>query len=178
MTEKTITITEALAELKTIGKRIQSKQAFIRENVIRQENLRDPLEKQGGSPKLVSEEGQSIVDLCARVVKIRIAIQQANNSHSIRIGEWEQTIAEWLVWRREVLPFQLKYMQGLLNLIHDTRDSSGTRGRRMMNEESKIDYVVNLDENALRSEVEFIQEVEGQLDGQLSLKNATITVTV
>lgn len=41
-----ITITEALAEIKTVAKRIEKKRDFIRAYLSRQEGVRDPLEKQ------------------------------------------------------------------------------------------------------------------------------------
>jgi len=40
------------------------------------------------------------------------------------------------------------------------------------------DVVVNIDERALGSELESIEDILGQLDGQLSLKNATVFVEI
>ena len=48
-----MTITEALAEIKTIQKRIDKKREFILHHTYRQHTLRDLLEKDGGSPKVV-----------------------------------------------------------------------------------------------------------------------------
>ena len=43
-----ITITEALAEVKTIEKRVTKKQDFVASHVLRQEMIKDPLAEQGG----------------------------------------------------------------------------------------------------------------------------------
>ena len=45
-----LTITEALAEIKTLEKRIQKKQEFVGSFLYRQEQFKDPLAAQGGSP--------------------------------------------------------------------------------------------------------------------------------
>jgi hypothetical protein len=42
-------ITEALAEINTIEKRIAKKQRFVHEHLLRQEQLKDPLEKSQGN---------------------------------------------------------------------------------------------------------------------------------
>ncbi len=38
------------------------------------------------------------------------------------------------------------------------------------------DLLVNIDETALAREIEQFEDTFGQLDGQLSLKNATVTI--
>src|SRR5215831_611359 len=97
-----ITITEALAELKTIDKRIEKKREFVLSYLLRQEMFKDPLEKDGGSVSAIRREMQSIVDLEERRITIRRAVQQANERNSVMVGKQTRTIADWLVWRREV----------------------------------------------------------------------------
>lgn len=41
-------ITEALAELKTLNKRVEKKKEYVKAYLYRQEGLKDPLEKDGG----------------------------------------------------------------------------------------------------------------------------------
>ena len=48
-----ITITEALAEIPTIEKRITKKQEFITNYLFRVSSTRDPHEKDGGSAELI-----------------------------------------------------------------------------------------------------------------------------
>jgi len=93
--EKT-TITEALAEIPTITKRIQKKQEFILNYLYRSSSVRDPHEKDGGAQLLISREIQAINDLQYRIVSIRAAIQEANRNNTITIGNTTKTIADWL----------------------------------------------------------------------------------
>lgn len=81
-----ITITEALAEIKTIGKRIEKKREFIGGFLARQDGVRDPLEKDGGSAKAIAGERQSVNDLEDRIVALRRGIQRANDETSVTIN--------------------------------------------------------------------------------------------
>ena len=99
-----ITITEALQEVKTIDARIQKKKEFIFNFLFRQNNQRDPHEKDGGSASLISKERQSINDWLERKISIRNAINVANAENSITIKDQSRTISEWLVWKRDVAP--------------------------------------------------------------------------
>ncbi len=51
-----LTITEALAEIPTIEKRIEKKREFILNYLYRQSSVRDPHEKDGGSTVLIVRE--------------------------------------------------------------------------------------------------------------------------
>src|SRR5277367_6394116 len=99
-----VTITEALAELKTIDKRIQKKREFVLGYLLRQEMFKDPLERDGGSVSAIKREMQSIRDLEERKIGIRRAIQQANERTNVTVGKQTRSIADWLVWKREVAP--------------------------------------------------------------------------
>ena len=61
--QQKLTITEALAEIKTVEKRIQKKREAILPFVFRQEMLRDPHEKDGGSAVVVAGGGHGRGDL-------------------------------------------------------------------------------------------------------------------
>src|SRR3990167_282936 len=113
-----ITITEALAELNTIGKRLEKKSQFQLDYLMRPEQVRDPLEKDGGTVQIIFREWQAIRDLEERVIKIRREISLANHANVISIVTSNQsrttrTIADWLVWKREVA----KWHQALLAKI-------------------------------------------------------------
>ena len=73
-----MTITEALAETKTIDKRISKKRTFVTDYLFRQDALRDPLEKEGGSVAAIEATRQAIGDLEKRLVDIRRAIARAH----------------------------------------------------------------------------------------------------
>lgn len=181
-----ITITEALAELKTIGKRVEKKVEFIGQYVTRQDGVKDPLEKSGGSVEMIRRERQSIADLQVRHVAIRVAIQKINHVETITIGGQSKTIAEWLTWRKEVAPDQQKTVAKIRELVKVYREQAAQRGWGVVNASATIvnadvkptDVLINVDEAALAQEAETIEEILGTLDGQLSLKNATVTIDV
>jgi len=176
-----MTITEALAELKTIEKRIASKQQFVREYAFRIETLKDPFEKDGGSEKKILEEMQAISDLETRAVALRRAIQSANEQTVVSLGGSDMTIADWLVWRREVAPSRERFLFEIRQRLLASRDAVRKQNVNWGSNtpsEKPIDIVVNVDESQLSKDLENIKDILGQLDGQLSLKNATVMVEI
>lgn len=176
-----MTITEALAELKTVDKRLTSKQKFVQDYAFRVETLKDPFEKDGGSQKKISEEMQAISDLEQRAVSLRRAIQSANEATVLRVNDTEMTIADWLVWRREVAPIRETFLYGLRQRLLASRDAVRKQNINWGSNtpsEKPIDIIVNVDEAKLSKDLEDIKDILGQLDGQLSLKNATVMVEV
>lgn len=175
-----MTITEALAEIKTVMKRIDAKRAFVKQYLVRVDNVKDPLEKDGGSEKAVAEALQAIKDLEQRVVDLRIGIAGANEINTITIDGTEKSIADWLVWRREVLPTKKQFLANLNRTVVQARDQvhQWRPGNIQGGQDTKIDVVVNLNETQLSKDIEFLGKVEDELDGQLSLKNATVQVEI
>jgi len=174
-----MTITEALAEMKTLVKRIDKKRKFILENVARQDLLKDPLDKDGGSIKMIDNERQAINDLMQRMVDIRIAIQRCNLSTDITLGSKTRNIAEWLVWRREVSPIQKGLLDRLSSSVKSVRDQAHQKHvsvRSGDGEGKPTDVIVHVDEVKLAKELEEMETILGDLDGQLSLKNATVPI--
>lgn len=174
-----LTITEALAEVKTIGKRIEKKRQFVVQYLMRQDMVRDPLEKDGGSVDALKRERQAISDLEQRVVDIRSAIARANDTNSITVKGKTRTIHDWLTWRREVAPGHQAFLgtlrQGITNIREQQRKLGVTVGTAAEITKPQ-DVVVNINERDLAEEIENTEEILGTLDGQLSLKNATITI--
>lgn len=175
-----MTITEALAEIKTILKRIQSKREFIETYQYRFDSLKDPLEKDGGSSKAVREAEQAIADLETRAVQLRSAIAQTNSTHKVTLEGIEKSIADWIIWRREIAPSQERFLIGLTSKLAGARQSVVGQKYRWGNEKNEndkpVDLVVNIDEHKLNKDKEQIKNILGQLDGQLSLKNATLQI--
>lgn len=173
-----LTITEALAEIKTIGKRISKKRAFIKDYIYRQEALKDPFQKEGGSVLMIQQELQSIRDLEERLISLRRAIQSANEETTVSIKGQERTIADWLIWAREVAPYQTTFLNEVSALISDVRQEAMRRGAAVSLAEGQRpqDFIVNIDEQKLAESIEELEEIKGTLDGQLSLKNATVFV--
>lgn len=174
------TITEALAEIKTINKRLAKKRQFVQEHLFRQERFKDPLVNDGGSKQAIDRERQAIGDLEERVVHLRRAIQDVNEQTSLSVNGTTRNIADWLVWRREVAPQQSQFLDTLNNQILAARREAQQKGVAVVSGEVKAssdsDLVINIDLTALSQDREGLEEVLGTLDGQLSLKNATTFV--
>lgn len=176
------TITEALAELKTIGKRIEKKRQFIVQNIGRFEMNKDPLERDGGSVDAVKREIQAANDLHERMVLIRRSIQTANADTTITVEGVTRSIADWLVWRREVAPEVKGFQAALRNGIANIRGEAKKRDSRVVDNAADAkdgkDVIIHISESKLADEMEHLETVLGTLDGQLSLKNATIVIPV
>lgn len=175
-----MTITEALAEMKTLAKRIEKKREAIAPYLLRQSIVLDPLADSGGSKEHVRRERQALGDMETRMVAIRTSIQKVNQITPITVEGETKTIAEWLTWRKEIAPARQKHLQMMHGSIRKVRDDFAKKGG-MVGEAvsaSDVNITVNVDEAGLLKEIEQMENVLGQLDGQLSLKNATVMVEV
>ena len=178
-----MTITEALQEIKTIGKRLEKKRSAITQYACRDSRIKDPLEKDGGSVTYIKKERQAIADLEKRIVDIRTAIQRKNLATTLTLHERTMSIAEWLTWRREVSSEQQRFINTLGAGIRKLRDDVQKKGGRLITSEREADaipgeVVVHIDEKKLLEEAEEIESLLGDLDGKLSLLNATTTIEV
>ncbi len=177
---QTMTITEALAELKTINSRLAKKRSYVLLYLHRVEALKDPLATSGGSPEIIKRERQAIGDLEQRAVNVRIAIQRANARTMITIQGETKSIVEWLTWRRDVAPGQKQFLGELRAKIEGVRKLAQQRGVSIRAEETAgakpEDIIVNISETQLAADIEALEVKLGTLDGQLSLKNATVNV--
>lgn len=168
------TITEALAEIKTIGKRLEQKRAFIIPNVGRPSVVTDSLAKEGGSEKRVAEEVQAHGDLVARIEAIRVLIQAANQKNTLTLEGMTKSVAGWLAWRKECAP-QLKL---LLQQMAQTLRSARDQIRAKSTPEAPVSIIAHFSEDEIGKRLETIEKVLGTLDGKLSLFNATTTIDV
>lgn len=178
-TEMKITITEALAEIKTIAKRLDKKEEFISSYVVRDAKLVDPLDKEGGSRKVVESEAQSFFDLQKRLVSIRSAIQDSNVKTRLKIDNIEMSIAEWIVWKREVAPVKSALLNKMSKEIEKARSRSVRDVRMMYPVETSTasnDVAVCVDVTWLKGEIENLEKLLGDLDGKMSLVNATTLI--
>ena len=177
-----LTITEALAELKTLGKRIEKKREYVMSFLYRQDGIKDPLEKDGGSVEAVRRERQAIADLETRHVAIRVAIQKKNQETTITIGETTKTIAEWLTWRKEIAQGAQAFVNKIRMNIQGARNTAQQKGWGVVAPGAvaaqSADVLINVDEAQLAADAEQFETILGTLDGQLSLKNATVMIDV
>lgn len=180
-----ITITEGLAEIKTIGKRIETKNKQLLSYLTRDARLRDPLEKEeGGSVEFIKRERQAISDLGKRMVNLRQAIQQANMVTPLGLNGTEMTVYEWLIWRREVAPLEQNRLGDIWTALTTARTNAQRIGYNVVaaaaavqggsNEPKEI--IVNVNEKEIAQEREALEKTLGDLDGRLSLLNATTMI--
>lgn len=175
-----MTITEALAETKTLAKRIISKREFVGQHLARQEAFKDPLLADGGERAAVSSAMQAVVDLEENIVRIRGAIAASNLATLITVCGRERTVAAWLAWRRDVAPSRGDALKRMAMAVQKTRQDAQAKGCKVLPEgvsgNDRTDVVINLSETDLAKQIEEHENVLGTLDGQLSLKNATTFV--
>lgn len=182
-----ITITEALAEIKTIGKRLDKKREAVIQNIGRDSRLKDPLEN---SVDFVKRERQAIHDLERRIVAIRSAIQRSNLTTTCTVGDNTYTVQEWLNFRREIAANRQRFLTSLAASIRQIRDKVQREGGRVSfaaaaaavttieGEKKPVEILIHLDEKELFSDQEGLEKVLGELDGKLSLLNATTLIEV
>jgi hypothetical protein len=175
-----LTITEGLAEIKTLKARIEKKRQGIGPYIVRPAQMRDPMEKDGGTVQWIARELQSIKDMEERIVLIRTMIQHVNLATKIRIGSQIKSIAEWLTWRREIQGEGAKFMRDMQATLARVRQNPQYQGRaiRPEGEAGPQDIIAHVDEAELAKSYDEYMETIGALDGRLSLANATTTIEV
>lgn len=170
-----LTITEALAEIKTLNARITKKRQSIASYICRDSRIVDPMAADGGVASWVAKERQSLADLEERVVALRTAIQAVNLGTTLKVSGKERSVAAWLNWRRDVSDGKRGHIAGLINTIAGFRkqvvNATGPDGKAG-------ELVVHTSEKDLAAEAEQMEQTLGDLDGKLSLLNATTTVEV
>lgn len=176
-----ITVTEALSEINLIKKKVTAKQEKIQGMLTRVEHLADPFASDGGSPQVIKNEYQALYDLQRRLMKIRAAISSANLENTITIGLATYTIHDWLIWKREVRAGHIGFVSAVNRLIKTHLDQQSRQPQVYKDEAGAVQLVktsINIDYPTwLKYEAEMTEMTE-KLDGQLSLKNATILVEV
>src|ERR1043165_2240928 len=144
-----ITVAEALAELKTALKRLEMKRTFILTYLHRPEMLKDPLSQQGGSFSAIQQEWQSIRNLEEQIILIRRAVQQAYERCPVTISNQTRSLADWLVWRREVTARKARFLSSMLGRIDRARLRANRRAAVLLANGQTLranDIAVNLDE--------------------------------
>lgn len=179
---KLITITEALAELKTVDSKIGTTKDFLVNYAIRQGSTIDPLDDEGGSDVVMAQKMQSLRDLLGRKVSIRIAINNKNATTSLVVCGITKTVAEWIVWRREVYAIEKSVYAGLHAKVLDARKQCIQKGLVLKEDgtqPSKVTEVSSfIKEIDIVHRIEQLNGIDTTLDGKLSLINATTVVEV
>lgn len=173
-----ITITEGLAEIKLITKKIASKKEYIGSNLVRIEGTKDPL---GDGRLEIAKEVQSINDLYTRIVMIREAIAKANLQNTIAINGQTMTINSWLAFKREAGPHLTTFYKELYKNININQQNNVVRPQVTKDDNGNVklvNYIYNYDLKAANDNAVSYQDIMDKLDGQLSLKNATVTIEI
>lgn len=176
-------ITEAMSEIKLFAKKITSQRDFILRNLTREEWRKDPFEKDHTTQEAqVKTAIQSISDLEKNIVTYRYAITKANMEERVSLEGMDMTVAEWLIWRREVLPLRKQLLGNLANQMASNLKEQQAMQRSYSGKDSdkfqSINYIVNVSDKWLKEETEKLEAIEQRLDGQLSMINANIEVKI
>jgi hypothetical protein len=179
-----LTITEALGDIKTINSRLDTHHAFINQpNLLARPGLmRDPLEKEGGSAAIIAKRLQSSRDLRLRLLNLRSAILRANQAATLTVEGITRTIADWIVWRRELAPKEKMHWDQIAitlgRIRNEAQSRKGTLKGEQQQDATQQDIILHVSELEIQEERERLEKILGTLDQQLSLKNATTFVEV
>jgi hypothetical protein len=176
-----MTITEALSEVNLVKKKIEHKKKEVLGLLVKPQHAKDLYAEEGGTKIHVSKELQSIGDLEIRLVKLRSAISLANIEHDITIGEFTRPIHDWLTWKREISKDQMAFINTIVSTVKTTLDRSNAQPQCYEDTEGKKHIVViesMIDYPEMIRHQEKLATIFENLDGQLSLKNATIVINV
>lgn len=179
-----ITITEGLAEIKTINARLVKRRENVMRYFARDARLVDPLAgADGGTVEFIKRERQAIGDLEKRVVTIRTAIQRVNLTATLTLHGQTRAVSDWLNWRRDVSAGAKKFLQDMANNVTKLRQETQRQGMRIVDAENAAsakpgEYIIGVNEKALADEMDQMEQLLGDLDGKLSLLNATTTIEV
>lgn len=182
MTPRTMSIHEAFAELRVLKAKREQKRQFVQRFAFRIKAHADPLERVGGAEKTVREEMQAIADLDAREISIREQIAKVNDVVLITIGTQTKSLAAWLLIRRHTGPARKAFLDGLATLITTSRTQMQskrvTEAAKEAGNPEALDLVLHLDELALQRMREDEEAVLNELDGKITLANATTMITI
>jgi hypothetical protein len=177
----TLTLAEALAQIAAINRRLDKKQQLVLAFLLRPQQYRDPLRAESGSPAVLARELKATRVLHERRVRLRRLIQNAYERTKVTFGEQTRSLADWLAWRRDVAARRGGFLHLLRSRITKARQQAARQGRGESPgtaPERGADVIVHLDEQELARQIEGHEELLGYLDGQLALKNATVTIDV
>lgn len=144
--EQTISITQGLAELKLLDKRLRTHLSHMRwvdvstsTNHIDKEKLKSR----------ASAEYQSYMDLVKRRDSIKRAIVLSNSRTQVKIGTWEGTVAEAiehksaLSYKRELLEAMVSELQEKRRLYEEAQEQMDSRLERLLQSELGKDVKTN-----------------------------------
>jgi len=169
-TKVRMTVTEALSKINLTQKKIADKRSAFPQYISRPEMMKDPLETEGGSEKYITEQRQAIRDLEAYLIALRVAVAESNAQTSLSVGGSTRPVSEWLIWKRDIAAGFRQELQSILSAV------SSERQRYSRQVKDNVELTICVSETEIQKEVELYSMMWEDLDGQLSLKNATTFV--
>lgn len=130
---------------------------------------------------MISKEHQSMRDLQRRLQRIRAAISQANLDNMITVNDMTQSIHDWLIWKREIAAESNGFLQLITHQTKVHMDQAGKSPQVFKDEKEQlkvVKWIYHIDYSEWLRMYEKGNEALEKLDGQLSLKNATIVVEI
>lgn len=174
-----MTITEALSEINLIKKKLIDKRSLIQGMLLQAEHVPDPYIKEGGSAIFIEREVQSLNDLQQNLVRLRAGISTANLKTFITIDDVTHSIHDWLIWKREIVKDQIGFVTNVNRTLKSHIDTTSKQPTVFKDGEGNLQLVkhkMNVDyPEWVRTHANLNALLE-KLDGQLSLKNATVSV--
>lgn len=173
-------ITEAMSEVKLCVKKIQSNRDFVLRNLRREEWRKDPFEKDGTTQEAqVQQALQAIMDLERRIVALKNGINKTNLTQMIELEGRTMSVAEWIIWKREVLPLRKQMLSVFANQIANTAVEGMSPARRFVGQTEQgpqTNWYINVSDKWLLAELQMLETIEQRLDARLSMMNANVEV--
>jgi hypothetical protein len=177
-----LTITQGLREVKTLHERIAKKRQFINEHLVRQADRRDPLENDGGQAVVIAREIQAIADMEIRVLKLRRQIAIANLQTQVTVGDETMSISDWIIWKREIAPREREHLHSMAQRLNSAMVEARRGGLAVVAHGeptlTNLDVIFNFSVSALQEAADKLTRDLGELDGLLSMANATTLIDV
>jgi len=170
-------LTQALARIELNKKKLAKKRTFVTTYCSRFNFMVDPFEKDGGVETILVRELQAIADLEQSIIDLRRSIAKANDETMVTVGDVTKSIADWLIWKREVVASQNSFVKQLIQRVQQGRTESENKQRQASDDEKEhYQLIVHVNEKGLHDRAEQLESILGDLDAELSIKNATVTV--
>lgn len=174
-----MTITEALSELNLISKKLDKQRHALKGACLKYSEHTDPYASDGGAKAFYNKTKQSIVDLEDNLVKIRKAIHAKNIETEITIKGLTKTIDEWLSWKKDIYEGSKNSLNDIENIINREVEEI-KKNPKVKKDEADNVVLLTLEPSEDLAEIEKSKErlltIYENLDGQLSLKNATTII--
>ena len=181
--ENTLTIADALTELKRIKKLLVKRNQNITRYASKRRGGKDEIE---GQRKYVAEEFQSAKDLLTRYKDIKLAINKSNLETILTFEEKEFSVAEAILFKQQFYEMQNKIYSAFtpntgLNLVNQYIRTLGGIGSQFTEDQlKKLDMVPELlyDEKEILKLTEDALNLYSFVDALIEKSNHNTRITI